>query len=735
MRVEALERGVDPMASAGGFQPDAVYRSTPPMPWTTPLTTRGSWLRTDAFTGATTTGWFRAAPTVELFVAGYVGSKGNHLEVEVRGTDGAIHPLPFTEGDPGEAWRAWTVQLPKGAIAFRIHAIDASTAAGGWLGFSAPVRPGGLRASDVWPMVQLMLTTALALVLIWGPGALAWLGGSRTIGDIAIASAVGPLTLALLGLGCWVLGAWIPPATTARVGLAAMLAAIGTAGWRLRHSAPPPRELAAVLGLAGLLIGFAVAKANVSYAATGELFGGTVSRTLEVGGHSDSRISYLEVQMVAHHLAPFAPQANRYFYPWTFISRGPLAGLMCAPVVLATGAEVPLDFPTQLWRPFDGQGFATYRIAMIVLASLAGWVVFGVASEIMEPQWGLLAASLALLAPFYVHELYFTWPKLASAGGVLVSFLLLRRGRATAAGVALGVGYLFHPSALLAAPFLGLGILAIRRGRPWPQRIAHGAAFGGGLLLIVASWQSVGALSPGAHPSQGGFLDYFFLADNHAATPATWLRSRWDNFANTFIPFRLLFTDPTHESINSIYGRSDNWIHFGFLYWNTLPFALGLPAFLLLVPALACAGARSPAVVLLGLIGPALLLVIYWGCACTGLMRHCGQGLFLAVLVLSAWAVHQLGARGRWPLLLLLTSPALIGLRALDVAWMAYGATLHSHLPDPEDRYFSNDVVSLGIAVLCLTGVAMGMIRALRPLRRADRDQGPDDGARFDRAS
>jgi hypothetical protein len=85
---------------------------------------------------------------------------------------------------------------------------------------------------------------------------------------------------------------------------------------------------AIVLGVGALLAGFAVAKANLSYGPIGELYGGKVSRTLEVGGHSDSRISYHVVQMVANHLAPFAPVANAYFAPWSFTSRGPLAGIL-----------------------------------------------------------------------------------------------------------------------------------------------------------------------------------------------------------------------------------------------------------------------------------------------------------------------------------------------------------------------------------------------------------------------
>ena len=56
-----------------------------------------------------------------------------------------------------------------------------------------------------------------------------------------------------------------------------------------------------------LIVGFGVAKANISVGPPGELDSGTVSRSLEVGAHSDSRISYHVVQLVAHHFAKAQP--------------------------------------------------------------------------------------------------------------------------------------------------------------------------------------------------------------------------------------------------------------------------------------------------------------------------------------------------------------------------------------------------------------------------------------------
>src|SRR5581483_7877862 len=134
------------------------------------------------------------------------------------------------------------------------------------------------------------------------------------------------------------------------------------------------------------------------------------------------------------------------------------------------GSEVPIEMPDQAWAPFDRQGFAMYRIAMIALASLSVWAVFGVAACLMDSAWALLAAALTFLAPFFAHELFFTWPKFAAATAVLAAFLLTLRKRSIAAGLALGIGHLFHPSAILAAPFLGIFVLVGGSDSSWTTR-------------------------------------------------------------------------------------------------------------------------------------------------------------------------------------------------------------------------------------------------------------------------
>jgi hypothetical protein len=85
----------------------------------------------------------------------------------------------------------------------------------------------------------------------------------------------------------------------------------------------------------GCVLGLAIDRSLWALGPIGELYGESISRTLEVGGRSDSRIPFVIVQLVAHGTAPFSDLANSYFSPFDFSSRGPLAGLASAQVVLA----------------------------------------------------------------------------------------------------------------------------------------------------------------------------------------------------------------------------------------------------------------------------------------------------------------------------------------------------------------------------------------------------------------
>ena len=678
------------------------------------LQVRGSWLGTDEFQGRHVTGWFKAAPKVSIMVAGYPMLPGNRLEVEVRSRAGLVSSVPFEIHNIGDTWLRWTISLPRDAEVVRILATDATTGAGGWLAFSEPFTSRPVGWAQVWALFQLFTATCLALTLIYGPG-LQWIARSGS-GAAALAFAVlpGPLILAALGLLCWAAGGIVPPALVARIGIAMLLIWIGWQGWRRRAGPVWPHDIRLVLAVGALLSGFAVAKANVSFGPSGELFRDRVSRTLAVGNHSDSQISFHFVQVVAHHLSPYADQTKLYFAPWRFGSRGPLAGWVAAPLVLASGAKVPFDHPTHPWRPFDREGFAVYRIACIVLASLAAWVVFATVAVLASSHWARVALVMTALAPFFVHEMYFSWPKLIAGALVIAAFLAVYLGRPFAAGLVLAIAYLYHPLAALSAPFFGLWLIASRQDVRWPQRLVAPVWFAAGALVLVIPWQIVGWLHPDDGANQGIFVQYFFFADSAHATWPTWWRSRWDNFAHTFVPGYLLTADRAHESLNSAYGPSDRWVQTSFLWWNTLPFALGLPGFVVAFVAIAQAARHAFALTCVVLFGPALFLVAYWGAASTGLMRQCGHALFFSVIVLTAWSLARW--RGAWSRRAssMLRHPACFAWRGVEIAAMAFGTTLLNRRPDFAGLFGWNDAISLLCAGALLTAVVRLLARSAR---------------------
>jgi hypothetical protein len=120
-----------------------------------------------------------------------------------------------------------------------------------------------------------------------------------------------------------------------------------------------------VLLVVGCVLGLAIGRSLWSLGPQGELYASTISRTLEVGDRSDSRISFEVTQLVARGEGPYSPLARSLFRPYNFSSRGPLPGLAASPVVLLAGGRPPAQRPDNPWLPFDPQGFMAYRLAMM----------------------------------------------------------------------------------------------------------------------------------------------------------------------------------------------------------------------------------------------------------------------------------------------------------------------------------------------------------------------------------
>ena len=75
-----------------------------------------------------------------------------------------------------------------------------------------------------------------------------------------------------------------------------------------------------------------------------------------------------------------------------------------------------------------------------------------------------------------------------------------------------------------------------------------------GTAVVVLPWMLLGAVMPHLPETpfagQGGFLRYWFLADSNLADAGAWLRSRWMNFANTFVPLHLFADDGSFDVID-----------------------------------------------------------------------------------------------------------------------------------------------------------------------------------------
>ena len=653
------------------------------------LQTRISDVGDETFTGEHRTGWYRPEKRSGIMVSGNPVLAGNRLEIEARLTDGSIVALPFKGDNPNERWVEWSVPLPAGTEALRIHAVDGSTGSEGWMGFSEPFALDWWQTIDLWMVLQTLSTVVLTILLLLGPGAV-WRARRRS--SFMSMLWLGPLLLASGGMLSWVLGGIAPSALTASVWVVASLTITVWMAWRDRIWLKWSRVEAQVLAVIAVCVLGATANAAFSGGPQGELYGGTISRTLEIGGHSDSRVSFIITQLVAHHLAPNGTVSEESYSPWHFSSRGPLAGLAAAPVVLATGGLPPSSSLGQPWTPFDRYGFATYRIVMITLAALSLIAVTSLLKYIANEQAALIGVSLLALAPFFWHELYFSWPKLITGAWVLAAFQTVLEGKTAKGALWLGSAYLWHPLALLSAPFFGLWLL-LRRPAPLWRRFCDASIFGAIVLAVIAVWQ----LSGGRSENQGGFLQYFWAAGGVYNTSASvWWASRWTSFANTFVPFYVVLFHADHPSFNALGMHSSPLVHFFLQYWTAAPFAIGLVTSCALFPTLVRAIARQPQVAAITLVGPTLFLTLYFGVSSMGMMCEPGHVLFLSGWVFLIWGAGD--QFPRWTM-----SKVFAAMRATEVFLMMFAPTLVNGTWDR--LWLLNDLLWGTICALSLVGV------------------------------
>ena len=561
--------------------------------------------------------------------------------------------------------------------------------------------------AEVLGLVRIGCTTALAIALLLGPGIL-WraLSGRRIGLGFVFLPGIG-LLIATAGLA-WLLGSAVEPKLVCFAVFGPLLGLM--LGALLGHGPEnllEPEEQRVLL-FVSLVLGIAIGRSIWSLGTAGELYEGTTSRNLVAEPRPDNRTSFLVLEMIANGTAPYSEAGGSLFIPYNFSSRGPLAGMASAPIVLLTGGKPELGAPEAPWMPFDQLGFMAYRLAMMTFSCtvlLSLW-------ELVRRIGGSRAARFALLlgasTPFVVADLWFTWPKLLAASFALLGGLCVLQRRPFRGGLLVGSGYLMHPSALLS--LFATGPLALwpprRPGWRWPDwlRVDLRAAvlLVAGVAIFLVAWKVLN----GSHYSQDGFSEYVTQAYPHFhPSLGQWIEFRWTSLADTLVPLYLPLFEAHSVSINTLFGISPGVVHFFFQYWTGVPFGFAIVFFPLLVISLWRALRRWPWPVTAAVIVPFVLFLVYWGASITGILREGFQWwpfAVLAVIALQQWAEG-------FPWLRSKPVRGILVLRGVEVFAVAVGPVLGTQgFSIVGDAWALNDLVAFGgILAACAALVAL----------------------------
>ena len=417
------------------------------------------------------------------------------------------------------------------------------------------------------PTVTLGLTLTGVIALFVTPGLMmcGLLRRRRAAGssDLIWIAVVGPVVLATVGLVAWLMGNIVSPRLLCR---AATITLMG-AGllWAVRQ--PADLRLSGsecrVLVIALLLTLVAAGRSVNSLGVRGELYAGTVTRTLAADDRSDTRAPFIIPIDVANRWQPFSKESQDFYRPFSFTSRGPLVGLAATPVVL-TWSRMDMRTIAHMDEPFtpvDRYGYMQYRFSIIVF-SAAAVIPFFVALGATE--LALVGTAIYALSPFFVHEVYFTWTKQATVPLMLSAFCLATGSRYLLSGALAGLAYLAHPSAAysvvallaflvtVAPPAADWRVHAgtlVRPSQWWRRRTAIGA-FVLGVACVTLPW---GLYSYGK-PNPATFLSYLFKADYQPAENISqWVMSRLNSLASTLVPLYAYWRFHLHPSMQPIF--------------------------------------------------------------------------------------------------------------------------------------------------------------------------------------
>jgi len=525
-------------------------------------------------------------------------------------------------------------------------------------------------ASQATDVIRVVTTTALAVALLLGPGVVTRALGWRRLrlGFIALP---GLAILATTAGLAWVMAGSLGSRWTCAAVLGCELAAMFGVVLARRDGDLLSAEERRTLALVSLPLGLAIARSLWSLGPAGELYAGTISRTLVAEPRPDSRISYVVSMLVAHGTGPYSRSGAALFAPYSFSSRGPVPGLAAAPIMLLTGAQPGYGLPDAPWQPFDLQGFMAYRIAMMTFSCTVFLSLWELVRSLAGGRAARFAVLLAITTPFVLADLWYTWPKLLAASFVLLGAVELLERRPFRGGLLVAVGYLMHPSGLLSLVVLGpIALWPFVKTERWaPRRLVPPLLLLASSAIIVELWRRIN----GPDFNQNRFLDYFAAAYPHShPTFEQWILFRLSSFADTLVPLYLPLFESHSWFLNFFGGISPRVVHFLAQYWMTVPFGFGITFFPLLLISLWRVARRWPWQFAVAIAWPLLAFGVYWGASITGLLREGMQAWVFVVL--AAVAVEQasvgfLWMRSRGIRLLLV-------LRPVELLALAVGATL-----------------------------------------------------------
>ena len=524
------------------------------------------------------------------------------------------------------------------------------------------------KTAQLLDLVRILCATCLVLMLVLGPGLLWRAADNSRTPSLGFLALPGLAALILTATLAWALAGHVEPRLTCFAILGPLLGLLLGGLIGAGREDLLEREEQRVILIIGCALGFAIGRALWSTGPVGELYGGHVSRTLEVGDRSDSRISFIIPQLVAHGSKPYGALGSSLFVPYNFSSRGPLPGLASSPIVLLTGGRPPAGLPEEPWQPFDPQGYMAYRLAMMTFASTAFLSLWDLTRRIGGNRAARFALLLAVTTPFLVHEIWFTWPKLLTASFVLLAGICIVERKAFRSGLLLGVGYLMHPGALVSISGIGLLALWPLRGADWRRpQIKAAIMVLAGIAVSLVVWR----LANGSNYNQNSFVEYVFMSGSELHPDLQhWLAYRVASVADTFVPVLPMFVHSV--SINVFQGESPPAIHFFFQYWDGLPFGAGILFFPLLLLSLWRAWRLWRWPVFATVIAPLVAFAIYWGASRTGMMREGLQTWMLVILAVVA--LQQQNAGFAW----LHSRPirAILALRTVELLAVALGPAL-----------------------------------------------------------